>query len=144
MRRFFQWVLVICFASIPCLFGEEQKLKFNRDIRPLVPANGLRSHLPEENIFAVYGIKESWEAALTWSKAPKIQEAEKLGTFSIPRSKQFGNYGIETNELKQFVQSGNSKLLIIRETFETRGSGMIHAFANNNHPRFAPPVLEFY
>ena len=29
MRRFFQWVLVICFASIPCLFGEEQKLKFN-------------------------------------------------------------------------------------------------------------------
>ena len=110
----------------------------------LVPANGLRSHLPEENIFAVYGIKESWETGLTWSKAPQIQEAKKLGTFSIPRSKQFGNYGIENDSLKQFVQSGHGKLLIVRETFETRGSGMIHAFANNNHPHFAPPVLEFY
>jgi len=110
----------------------------------LVPANGLRSHLPEENIFAVYGIKESWETGLTWSKAPQIQEAEKLGTFSIPRSKQFGNYGIENDSLKQFVQSGHSKLLIVRETFETRGSGMIHAFANHNHPHYAPPVLEFY
>jgi hypothetical protein len=110
----------------------------------LVPANGLRSHLPEENIFAVYGIKESWEAGLTWSKAPQIQEAEKLGTFSIPRSKQFGNYGIQTDALKKFVQSGNGKLLIVRETLETLGSGMIHAFANYNHPHFAPPVLEFY
>ncbi|NDG99623.1 MAG: hypothetical protein EBY43_00795 [Opitutae bacterium] len=110
----------------------------------LVPANGLRSHLPEENIFAVYGIKESWESGLLWSEAPQIEEAEKLGTFSIPRSKQFGNYGIQTNALKKFVQSGHSKLLIVRETFETRGSGMIHAFANYNHPHFAPPVLEFY
>jgi len=110
----------------------------------LVPANGLRSHLPEENIFAVYGIRESWEADLTWSKAPQIEQAEKLGTFSIPRSKQFGNYGIETDALKKFLQSGHSKLLIVRETFETRGSGMIHAFANYNHPHFAPPVLEFY
>src|SRR6056300_334798 len=110
----------------------------------LVPANGLRSHLPEENIFAVYGIKESWESGLLWSEAPQIEEAEKLGTFSIPRSKQFGNYGIETDALKKFLQSGHSKLLIVRETFETRGSGMIHAFANYNHPHFAPPVLEFY
>ena len=110
----------------------------------LVPANGLRSHLPEENIFAVYGIKQSWETGLTWSKAPQIEQAEKLGTFSIPRSKQFGNYGIENDSLKQFVQSGHSKLLIVRETFETRGSGMIHAFANHNHPHYAPPVLEFY
>jgi len=34
--------------------------------------------------------------------------------------------------------------LIVRETLETRASGMIHAFANYNHPHFAPPVLEFY
>jgi hypothetical protein len=110
----------------------------------LVPANGLRSHLPEENIFAVYGIKQAWAAGLLWSEAPQIEEAEKLGTFSIPRSKQFGNYGIQTDALKKFVQSGHSKLLIVRETFETRGSGMIHAFANHNHPHYAPPVLEFY
>jgi hypothetical protein len=110
----------------------------------LVPANGLRSHLPEENIFAVYGIKQSWAAGLVWSEAPQIEQAEKLGTFSIPRSKQFGNYGIETDSLKRFVQSGHSKLLIVRETLETRVSGMIHAFANYNHPHFAPPVLEFY
>ena len=110
----------------------------------LVPANGLRSHLPEENIFAVYGIRTSWETDLTWSKAPQVEQAEKLGTFSIPRSKQFGNYGIETDALKKFLQSGHSKLLIVRETFETRPSGMIHAFANHNHPYYAPPVLEFY
>ena len=110
----------------------------------LVPANGLRSHLPEENIFAVYGIKQSWASGLLWSEAPPLVEAEKLGTFSIPRSKQFGNYGIETDELKKFLQSGHSKLLIVRETLETRASGMIHAFANYNHPQFAPPVLEFY
>ena len=110
----------------------------------LVPANGLRSHLPEENIFAVYGIKQSWAAGLLWSQAPQMEQAEKLGTFSIPRSKQFGNYGIENDSLKQFVQSGHSKLLIVRETFETRGSGMIHAFANHNHPQYAPPLLEFY
>ena len=54
----------------------------------LVPANGLRSHLPEENIFVVYGIKQSWAAGLLWSEAPQIEQAEKLGTFSIPRSKQ--------------------------------------------------------
>jgi len=110
----------------------------------LVPANGLRSHLPEENIFAVYGIKESWGEGLLWAKAPPIEQAEQLGTFSIPRSKQFGNYGIETDALKKFVQSGHGKLLIVRETFETRPSGMIHAFANHNHPYYAPPVLEFY
>jgi hypothetical protein len=110
----------------------------------LVPANGLRSHLPEENIFAVYGIRTSWETDLTWSKAPQVEQAEKLGTFSIPRSKQFGNYGIETDALKKFLQSGHSKLMIVRETFETRGSGMIHAFANHNHPQYAPPLLEFY
>ncbi len=110
----------------------------------LVPANGLRSHLPEENIFAVYGIKESWGEGLLWAEAPPIEQAEQLGTFSIPRSKQFGNYGIETDALKKFVQSGHGKLLIVRETFETRPSGMIHAFANHNHPYYAPPVLEFY
>ncbi len=110
----------------------------------LVPANGLRSHLPEENIFAVYGIKQPWGEGLLWAEAPQIEQAEKLGTFSIPRSKQFGNYGIENDALKKFVQSGHGKLLIVRETFETRPSGMIHAFANHNHPYYAPPVLEFY
>jgi hypothetical protein len=110
----------------------------------LVPANGLRSHLPEENMFVVYGIKQSWAAGLLWSEAPQIEQAEKLGTFSIPRSKQFGNYETETDALKKFVQSGHSKFLIVRETLETRASGMIHAFANYNHPHFAPPVLEFY
>ena len=110
----------------------------------LVPANGLRSHLPEENIFAVYGIKQPWGEGLLWAEAPQIEQAEQLGTFSIPRSKQFGNYGIENDALKKFVQSGHGKLLIVRETFETRPSGMIHAFANHNHPYYAPPVLEFY
>ncbi|MDA7822141.1 FecR family protein [Opitutales bacterium] len=110
----------------------------------LVPANGLRSHLPEENIFAIYGIKQPWGEGLLWAEAPQIEQAEKLGTFSIPRSKQFGNYGIENDALKKFVQSGHGKLLIVRETFETRPSGMIHAFANHNHPYYAPPVLEFY
>jgi hypothetical protein len=40
MIRFLQWVVVICFVSIPCLFGEEQKLKFNRDIRPILSDAG--------------------------------------------------------------------------------------------------------
>ena len=81
---------------------------------------------------------------MLWAEAHQIEQAEKLGTFSIPRSKQFGNYGIETDALKKFIQSGHGKLLIVRETFETSPSGMIHAFANHNHPYYAPPVLEFY
>jgi len=48
MTRFFQWVLVICFVSIPCLFGEEQKLKFNRDIRPILSDACFHCHGPDE------------------------------------------------------------------------------------------------
>ena len=48
MRRFLLWFLVICFVSIPCLFGEEQKLKFNRDIRPILSDACFHCHGPDE------------------------------------------------------------------------------------------------
>lgn len=109
----------------------------------LVPGSGIRSHLPEENRFIVYGVEETWSAGVLWEEAPTLEQAKRLGEFSIPRSKKEGNYGIQTPELAEFVKSGNNKFLIIRQTSELESSGLVHAFAGPAHPYSAPPVLEF-
>ena len=48
MTRSFQWIPVLCFVSIPGLFGDVQKLKFNRDIRPILSDACFHCHGPDE------------------------------------------------------------------------------------------------
>jgi len=107
------------------------------------PRTGFRAYLPQENIFAVYGIRESWESGLSWENAPQPDEGELLGQFTILRSEQSGSFGIEGPKLLDFLRSGGNKLLLVRLTSELHPSGLVHAFAGATHPNSVPPALEF-
>ena len=120
---------------------------------------GLASHLGDSE-FTVYGLiddsLDGWDAAtLGWSNAPghdpaggnamRKDQVRELGRFTIPRGIQTGSFGIEGEALEAFLNAdGNRRatLLIVRETSETRGGGLVHAFASSRHPTLAPPTLE--
>jgi hypothetical protein len=72
-------------------------------------------------------------------------QVRELGRFTIPRGIQTGSFGIEGEALEAFLnEDGNRRatLLIVRETSETRGGGLVHAFASSRHPSLAPPTLK--
>lgn len=129
------------------------------DLRLTPTGWGLASHLGDSR-FKVYGILDEsldgWEpASLAWDQAPANDPASgnsvrndlvrELGSFTVPRGIQTGSFGIDGEALRDFLNAdGNRRatLLIVRETPETRGGGLVHAFASSRHPTLAPPTLE--
>jgi ferric-dicitrate binding protein FerR (iron transport regulator) len=118
----------------------------------LVPSGlGYAAHLPEDNRFALYGLvdesAEGWSAdALSWEEAPDPERVGvRLGEFTIPRGVPSGSFGIETTALLEFLkedQTGQVTLILVRETDERLGDGLVHTFANIGHPEASGPVLE--
>ncbi len=119
---------------------------------------GLASHLGDSE-FTVYGVVDdaldAWDAAsLDWEKAPangldtgngaQREKVRELGRFVLPRGIQTGSFGIEGEALREFLdKDGNRRatLLVIRETPEILGGGLVHAIASSRHPTLPPPTL---
>lgn len=119
---------------------------------------GLASLLGDSH-FRVYGITEDaldgWDhRTLTWDSAPaNVREngtgldpdkTTLLGEFTIPRGIQSGTFGIRGKQLTAFLnadQNRKASLVIIRTTMETRGGGLVHAFASARHPVLPAPAL---
>ncbi|MFG0254504.1 MAG: FecR domain-containing protein [Rhodopirellula sp. JB053] len=113
---------------------------------------GFASRLPPKNVFAVYGVtvpdREIWIDDPTWEDAPDINDGVLLGRFEIPRSQQTGTFGIQTQELLDFLRSDFDQqvtFVVVRETGLIEGSdrGLVHAFASDSHPERSGPLLEF-
>ncbi len=116
----------------------------------LIPCGlGFRAHLPKVNRFAIYGIRgdiaNEWQLGSTWAAAPKPEDGVLLGRFEVPRSVMTGTFGIASTELLDFLKTstGNAvTLLLVRETPELEGRGLVHAFASDTHPEASGPLLE--
>ena len=126
------------------------KIKKSRLRLNLVPCGlGHRVYLPKTNRFKLYALAgftgvESWKN-LKWGEAPTTESATLVGRFEIPRSQERGSITIESNELLEFLKSNNASeytFILTRETTETKGSGMVHAFASDSHPEASGPTLE--
>jgi len=86
-----------------------------------------------------------WNQTLNWEEAPKIEDCTEVGTFEIPRSQDSGSILLKTPELLKFLKENQSQrytFIIIRETSETKGSGLVHTFASDSHPQSSGPSLE--
>jgi hypothetical protein len=120
---------------------------------------GLASHIGDSE-FAVYGLTDdagdNWEyGTIDWNNAPanvlesgtQVQSTSvrKLGTFTLPRGIQAGTFGIQGEELVSFLNSDSNRkatIIVVRNTPEIRGGGLVHSFASSRHPSLPGPVLE--
>lgn len=118
---------------------------------------GYASLLPD-CVFTVYGLTEhaqdSWsESDLSWENAPAndsesagvdMSKAVALGTFTIPQGVLEGAFTMRSEELARFLNQDSNRfatLIVVRETKETLGGGVVHGFAGNRHPTLKPPTL---
>lgn len=118
---------------------------------------GLASVVPDSD-FTVYGLTQEtlddWTSgSLTWENAPanvrangdlKRDAIHKLGTFTLGAGVQRGQFGIQGEELATFLrEDGNdlATLIVIRETLENEGGGLVHGFASSRHPFLPAPTL---
>jgi len=116
----------------------------------LIPCGlGFRAHLPKVNCFAIYGIRgdeaKRWRIGSSWEAAPTPDDGVLLGRFEVPRSVMTGTFGIDSAELFDFLKTHDDDtvtLLLVRETTELEGRGLVHAFASDTHPEASGPLLE--
>lgn len=120
---------------------------------------GLASNVPDAE-FTVYGVSDSalddWnETSMTWKNAPANviedgaallpDKVAKLGTFVIEQGVQRGRFGIRGDNLKEFLQTnkndGFATLIVVRDTLETDGGGLVHGIASHRHPILPAPTL---
>jgi hypothetical protein len=118
---------------------------------------GYASLLPDCE-FSVYGVTDdtldAWtEEGVNWENAPANAphaagvdpaKAVKLGSFTIPQGEMGGAYSVRGPELARFLSDDRNlyaTLVVVRETRETVGGGLVHGFAGNNHPTLKPPTL---
>lgn len=118
---------------------------------------GYASLLPD-CVFTVYGLTDQsldgWsESGLSWENAPAndseaagvdMSKAESLGNFTIPQGVLEGAFTMRSSELTRFLNKDSNRfatLVVVRETKETLGGGVVHGFAGNRHPTLKPPTL---
>lgn len=117
----------------------------------LVPSKWGYARLPQVSEFAVYGLTErkrdDWAVESSWVDAPKPEDGVLLGRFEVPRSQRTGSFGIQNQELLDFLKAlrdGPVTLILVRETeVDHVGHGLKHAFASDRHPEAVGPMLEF-
>ena len=119
---------------------------------------GLASLLDDSH-FLVYGITEDslddWNhETMNWENAPANvlengtdllpDKTTLLGEFTVPRGIQSGTFGIRGKKLARFLnddQNRMASLVVVRTTMETRGGGLVHAFASSRHSSLPAPKL---
>ena len=127
---------------------ESARLRLN-----LVPnTRGFASRLPKINRFGVYGLtspaKADWKPDCLWEDSPGPEDGVLLGTFEIPRSRRRGSFGIQNDELLDFLKAndgGPVTLILVLESTQIAGEGpgRAHTFASDSHPEAVGPKLEF-
>ena len=119
---------------------------------------GLASGVPDSR-FAVYAVLPSelddWtEATVQWENAPgndigdgdalKVDQTRKLGAFILTQGVQRGRFGIRGAALVKLLRedtNGFVTLVVVRETAESQGGGLVHGIASRRHPELPGPVL---
>ena len=118
---------------------------------------GLASSVPDCE-FEVHGITreelEDWKPDdLPWTNAPAnvpegnavdLSATRLLGSFTVPRGVQKGEFTIRGDRLRDFLRddaNGQVTLLIFRKTLENNDSGLVHGIASSRHPLLPPPTL---
>ncbi|MFT5130186.1 MAG: hypothetical protein ACI8W8_003815 [Rhodothermales bacterium] len=126
------------------LFGFDLAELADRELRNarlhlnLLPCGlGFATRLPETSRFAVYGIPAdgfSWDA----------QPGTFLARFEIPRGQPSGSFTLASPQLSAVVREarGTITFLLLRETDEAQGNGLVHAFASSRNSQAAGPTLE--
>jgi hypothetical protein len=125
------------------IFGFDLAPLENREVRNarlqlnLTPCGlGFASRLPELSRFAVYGIPTD---GFNWGDQP----GELLAHFSVPRAQQSGSFTITGQALADFLNAADNTVtfLLLRETDEVQGNGLVHAFASSRNSQAAGPTL---
>ncbi|MFK5924353.1 MAG: DNRLRE domain-containing protein [Verrucomicrobiota bacterium] len=119
---------------------------------------GYASLVPDAK-FTVYGLTDEdldgWdEHNLTWNEAPAnvITDGSRLdenkvievGRFEIKQGVASGFRSVAGETLGEFLNNdsnGMATLIIVRETEQTAGNGLVHAFASREHPSAMAPTL---
>lgn len=137
------------FTNTELKWAKAKKVKLRLN---LVPSGlGNRVYLPKTSRFKVYALagqsEMEWGSHLAWQDVPSLKSFHFIGDFNIPRSQERGPIVIENIELLQFLQKNNANeytFLILLETPEVQGGGMVHAFASDFHPEASGPSIEVY
>ncbi|MCC9643604.1 FecR family protein [Rhodopirellula sp. JC740] len=114
---------------------------------------GFASRTPDST-FSVYGRTLDPDADLAPLTAtpwidPPIDSSDwsLMHRFVIPKGVQSGAHVIESPQLVELLrrsQTGIIELLIVRDTQETLGGGLVHAFASSRHETLPGPTLRVW
>jgi ferric-dicitrate binding protein FerR (iron transport regulator) len=108
--------------------------------------------------FAVYGVtsdaQDPWDPqTVKWNTAPAYSPdaggvdesyATKLATFKLPRGVVHGAFSVEDPRLTHFLKTDANRqasLVVVSETVQKNGQGVVYGFAGNQHPTLSPPTL---
>lgn len=117
---------------------------------------GLASLVPDAT-FTVYGLNKPIEWSreeITWENAPANDtetgsgvinsEVTRLDSFVVRKGQQRGEFTIQGPALLDFLSEvdGSATVIVVRETPEVRGGGLVHGIVSHRHPSLPGPVLQ--
>lgn len=119
---------------------------------------GFASTVPDST-FTVYGLTDealdNWkEDTIEWKNAPanlpggnELDEKKivRLGSFEIAQGIRHGTRSIGGPKLVEFLNADTNGIvtfILVRETVESGGAGLVHGFASRHHPSADPPTLK--
>lgn len=125
----------------------------------ILPSNlGFASAVPDAT-FVLYGLRDegrdNWdEAKLDWANAPAnlrggaeidAGATVRLGSFQINQGIRSGTRTVGGPALVEFLKqdtNGIATFILVRETGESGGAGLVHGFASRHHGSAEPPTLK--